>query len=56
MQTTRSYLKKVFCPNICVGREFQVLEIPAYSSGLKFTPAVPAPPLQGGDLEPKSVF
>jgi len=32
---TRSYLKKVFWPNLFVGASFQVLEILMYYCGLK---------------------
>jgi hypothetical protein len=38
--TTRSHLKKVFCPHLCVGRSLQVLEIQTYSSGLNFAAAL----------------
>ena len=37
---TISLLKKVFWPHLGVGRSFQILEIPAYSSGLKSAPAL----------------
>ncbi len=36
---TRIYLKKVFWPNLCVGRSVQVLKILEYSSGLNLTAA-----------------
>jgi hypothetical protein len=36
----RSYLKKVFCPNLCVGPSFQLLEILEYACGLKLGPAL----------------
>jgi hypothetical protein len=31
----RTYLKNVFCPNLCVVLSFQLLKIQSYSSGLK---------------------
>ena len=37
---TRSYLKKVFWPNPCVGPSFQVLDILEYACGLKLGPAL----------------
>ena len=37
---TRSHLKKVFWPNICVGALFQVLDIQKYACGLKLGPAL----------------
>jgi len=36
----RSYLKKVFWPNSCVGPLFQVLNIHEYACGLKLGPAL----------------
>ena len=36
----RSYLKKVFWPNPCVGTSFQVLDIHEYACGLKLGPAL----------------
>ncbi len=36
----RSYLKKVFWPNFCVGPLLQLLGIPQYACGLKFGPAL----------------
>jgi hypothetical protein len=36
----RSYLKKVFWPNLRVGRSYQILEILRYSSGLIFAAAL----------------
>ncbi len=36
----KAILKKVFQPNICVGQKFQLLEILAYSFGLKLTSAL----------------
>ncbi|MDJ0803402.1 MAG: hypothetical protein QNI97_11045, partial [Desulfobacterales bacterium] len=39
-QLVRSYLKKVFCSHIGVGRSFQILEIPMYSSGSKLAAAL----------------
>jgi hypothetical protein len=38
----KSYLKNAFWPNLGVGREFSILEILKYSSGSKFTAALPA--------------
>jgi hypothetical protein len=35
----RSYLKKVFWPNLGVGFGFQIPDIPAYACGLKPEPA-----------------
>ena len=37
---SRSYLKKVFCPNLCVGSSIQVLDILEYACGLKLGPAL----------------
>jgi hypothetical protein len=37
---TRSHLKKVFWPKLGVGRSYQILEIPVYSSGLIFAAAL----------------
>ena len=37
---TRSYLKKVFLPNLCVRPWFQVLDILEYACGLKLGPAL----------------
>jgi len=37
---TRSYLKKAFGPNLCVGRSVQVIEILEYSSGLNLVAAL----------------
>ena len=37
---TRICLKNVFWPNLCVGRLFQILEIPVYSSGLNLASAL----------------
>jgi hypothetical protein len=37
---TRSYLKKVFFPNLCVRPSFQVLDILEYACGLKLGPAL----------------
>jgi hypothetical protein len=39
-QIFRSYLKKVFWPNFCVGASFQVLDILEYACGLKPGPAL----------------
>jgi hypothetical protein len=36
----RSYLKKVFLPNLCVRLSFQVLDILEYACGLKLGPAL----------------
>ena len=36
----RSYLKKVFLPNLCVRPWFQVLDILEYVCGLKLGPAL----------------
>ena len=36
----RSYLKKVFCPNFCVGPLLQILGILQYACGLEFGPAL----------------
>ena len=36
----RSYLKKVFFPNLCVRPSFQVLDILEYACGLKLGPAL----------------
>ena len=36
----RSHLKKVFWPKLGVGRSYQILEIPVYSSGLIFAAAL----------------
>ena len=36
----RSYLKKVFWPNFCVGPLLQLLGILQYACGLKFSPAL----------------
>jgi hypothetical protein len=36
----RSYLKKVFLPNLCVRPSFQVLDILEYACGLKLGPAL----------------
>ena len=38
--STKSYLKKVFCPNFCVGPLLQLLGILQYACGLKFGPAL----------------
>jgi len=38
-RSIRSYLKKVFWPNLFVGASFQILKILKYSSGLKRGPA-----------------
>ena len=37
---TRTHLKKVFWPNICVGASFQLLEIHEYDCGLKLGSAL----------------
>jgi hypothetical protein len=37
---TRSYLKKVFFPNLCVRPSFQLLDILEYACGLKLGPAL----------------
>jgi hypothetical protein len=37
---SRSHLKKVFCPNLCVGPSFQLLDILEYACGLKLGPAL----------------
>ena len=37
---SRSYLKKVFWPNLRVGASFQVLDILEYACGLKLGPAL----------------
>ncbi len=39
-KNTRSYLKKVFCPNLCVGPSFQLLDILEYACGLILGPAL----------------
>ena len=39
MIIARSYLKKIFYPNLCVRASFQVLGIPKYVCGLKLGPA-----------------
>ena len=36
----RSYLKKAFWPNLCVGLSFQLLDILEYACGLKIGPAL----------------
>ena len=36
----RNHLKKVFCPNFCVGTSFQLLEILYYVCGLNLGPAL----------------
>jgi hypothetical protein len=36
----KSYLKKVFSPNLCVRPSFQVLDILEYACGLKLGPAL----------------
>ena len=36
----RSYLKKVFWPNLCVGASLQVLDILEYACGLKLGSAL----------------
>jgi len=36
----RTYLKKVFCPKLGVGRSVQVLKIQEYSSGLNLAAAL----------------
>jgi hypothetical protein len=40
MSLIRSYLKKVFFPNLCVRPSFQVLDILEYACGLKLGPAL----------------
>ena len=40
MELSRSYLKKVFWPNLCVGSSFQVLDILQYACGLKLGSAL----------------
>jgi hypothetical protein len=52
----RSHLKKAFCPNFCVGTEFQLLEILQYVCGLKLGPAFLPRQSSAGELEPKSYF
>ena len=37
---SRSHLKNVFWPNLCVGPSFQVLDILQYACGLKRGPAL----------------
>jgi len=39
-RATISHLKKVFCPNLCVGRSVQILEIRQYSSGFNLASAL----------------
>jgi hypothetical protein len=40
MAKVRSYLKKVFFPNLCVRPSFQVLDILEYACGFKLGPAL----------------
>jgi len=47
-ESTRTHLKKAFWPKLGVGREYQILEILKYSSGLIYRGRL--------DFEPKSVF
>jgi len=40
VKESKSYLKKVFFPNLCVRPSFQVLDILEYACGLKLGPAL----------------
>ena len=37
---TKSHLKKVFWPNLCVGTAFQILDILEYACGLERSPVL----------------